>query len=310
LQTHDGQSVLHLETPAGSHDLLVTVRTGALGSDVAQRLAHQRDTLPLLLVAPWVSTPVGRRLAEQGIHYVDAQGNCHLVLGDNYVAHVEGRAAPRTPPTDKGIRAPGYQVLFALLADPRRSGATVRELGTAAGVSRQAVSDMRRRLIAEGALVERGDGYVLDPARASDLLDRWLEGYRSSVRPQLLLGTYRTPDKDPWQLEERVAPILTEHTTRWAWGGTAAGYRLTSHYRGPRTIAHVDAAELPERALRAAPARDGNLILMRAFGSICWEGRTLDTVHPLLAYSEMALDTDERAREAAQELLSTFWQAS
>ena len=140
----------------------------------------------------------------------------------------------------------------------------------------------------------------------------WLNGYETLVRPALLSGTYRTQNTTPDDLEARITRLFSDTDgAELRWGGCAAGFRLTGHYRGESTVVHVHEVprELP-RQLRALKDPNGNLILMDAFGSINWRTRK-DTVHPLLAYSEMLHEGDERAREAAQELydqhLAPYW---
>ena len=63
---------------------------------------------------------------------------------------------------------------------------------------------------------------------------------------------------------------------------------------------HVESlpANLPKR-LEALSDPAGNLLVMKAPGRIHWE-RQHDTVHPLLVYSEMLSEGNERAREAAR----------
>jgi hypothetical protein len=132
------------------------------------------------------------------------------------------------------------------------------------------------------------------------ILDRWLRGYETQVRPRLLIGRYKTQDRDPDALEQRVEKELRD-VLGWAWGGGAAAYRLTRYYRGPETIMHLqpDPGTGVVKRLRALRANDGPLILMRAPGPIAFEGSQPRTVNPLLVYAELLFADDKRAREAA-----------
>jgi hypothetical protein len=56
-----------------------------------------------------------------------------------------------------------------------------------------------------------------------------------------------------------------------------------------------------QKRLRALTDPKGNLVFMDAFGRLNWEYAG-ETVHPLLVYSEMLNEGNERAREAAQEI--------
>jgi hypothetical protein len=132
------------------------------------------------------------------------------------------------------------------------------------------------------------------------LLDRWLSGYSTLVRPRLLAGQFRTPDIDPSTLEERIEQVLGTDKT-WGWGGGAAAKRLVGFYRGSRTILHL-AGPLEKiiRALKALPSKEGGLIILRSPGEIILEGAIPLTVHPLLVYTELLYEGTDRARESAE----------
>jgi hypothetical protein len=303
-QEHD--ALITIESKSGPHCLIVQQHRSHLTHEMADHLIAQarRQSSPTLLLAPSVGAPLGAKLASAGVNYLDRAGNCHLALGELYV-HVEGRTAPAQPTTDKGLRAAGYQVLFCYLAQPDLLNATVRTVAAAAGVSRQPVSDMRRRLIDDEYVIEAGSTCRWNPRRRQDALGLWLHGYETTVRPTLIWGTYRTNDPSPKELEERLASTFEAvGVSEFRWGGSAAGFRLTGHYRGERTIVHVHATpgDLRQR-LRMLSDPQGNLVLMDAFGEINWQVQQ-ETVHPLLVYSEMLRENSERASEAAQELFT------
>jgi hypothetical protein len=216
--------------------------------------------------------------------------------------HVEGRTAPSQPTIDKAIRSAGYQVLFAYLAKPALIDRTLRDVADECAASRQAVSDMKKRLLESEYVVETKSGVRWINRRRDDALSLWLGGYESTVRPSLIWGNYRVADSTPAELEKRIESTFARvGIDELRWGGSAAGFRLTGHFRGERTVVHVHATPGDIRnQLRALSDPRGNLILMNAFGTINWEREA--TVHPLLVYSEMLAEGNERAREAAREV--------
>jgi hypothetical protein len=295
----EGIVLITFQTQSGPQRLSVHQYRSHLTNDVADHLIAQRST-PMLVLAPSIGAPLGAKLANASINYLDRSGNCHLAFGALYV-HVEGRTPSALPTTNKGLRAAGYQVLFSYLAQPDLLNATVRTVAAAAGVSRQPVSDMRRRLLDDEYVVETGDICRWIPQRQQDALSLWLHGYETSVRPFLTWGTYRTNDPSPQALEDRLVSALGISELRW--GGSAAGFKLTGHYRGERTVVHIHTppGDLRQR-LNALSDPHGNLVLMDAFGEINWQP---ETVHPLLVYSEMLRENNERASEAAREVFAT-----
>jgi hypothetical protein len=174
----------------------------------------------------------------------------------------------------------------------------VRALAEAAGVAVATAADRIARLRKEGLIREAAhERRLAEPRR---LLDLWIKGYETQVRPKLLIGRYRAQETDPEALERLIEETLDEKAI-WAFGGGAAAHRLTHYYRGPDTVVHVQHPDFDvAKRLRALRADDGPLILLRAPGPIAFEGAAPRTVAPLLVYTELLFAGDKRA-------LQTLW---
>lgn len=295
--TERADACLRLRTPARMETIAVELK-GTLNRLAIERiLAHAAPDKQLLVLAPYVPPALGQMLAGGGVGFADLAGNCHLVLGRNYVAHVEGRRPPKAERRGRGLGATGYRILFALLARDKLLDAPVRTFAEAAGVGKTAVADVLRRLEADGTLGRTRRRRVL--MRREALLERWLAGYGDLLRPRLLLGRYRGPDDDPLALESRVEETLKKERG-WAFGGTAAAYRLIQHYRGATTVVHLDRPhpDLPRR-LGVLPAEDGPLVLLGVPGPAALAGPRPRVAHPLLVYTELLVAGEQRARETA-----------
>lgn len=299
-------TTLQLVTPQGRRRFRVE-ETGshlshAVVGDLIGRAASSAAAPPILF-APYVSPEMGARLVAQGIAFVDRVGNCHLDLGGRYVAHVEGRK-PQRAHVPGSLRAAGFRIVFAVLVDSDLLNRPVRELARASGVSLGTASNVLRRLEQDRIVVRTRSKRHL--AKRDDLIERWTAGYAEALRPQLFVGRFETPDADPPSLERRVEAALGPDEA-WAWGGAAAAFRLTRHYRSDETVLHVDslAGDLPGR-LRAIPHPAGRFTLLGVPGPLAFRGRAPHTVHPLLAFTELLLTGDERARRTASELRERF----
>ena len=100
----------------------LALRASHLGSDALRSLPAvlSPSTEPWLVAAPYIGAPLGGRLAERRINFIDCQGNCNVLIAARFAARMQGRAPPKAPARTKEMRAPGYQVMFALLADVRQ----------------------------------------------------------------------------------------------------------------------------------------------------------------------------------------------
>jgi hypothetical protein len=297
---------ISLRTPKGRYDLLVEVKTIPLSRSAAQILvarASRPPVHPRVAFSPYVSRPVGHLLASHHIGFVDQAGNCHIAVGQDYLAHIEGRRPAQPARQGRGLGARSYQVLFALLARPDLVAAPIRSLAAAASVRKTAAADLVQRLNDEGLILRDKAGMRI--VRPSVLMDRWVAGYADKLRPRLLVGRYRAAAKDPLAFEKDVETKL--EGLNWAWGGATAAYRLTQHYRSATTTLHV-AAPPPamQRQLSLLPAKDGPIVVLGVPGPLGLEGPSPHIAHPLLVYTELVVEGHERALEAAGEIRTRF----
>lgn len=292
-----GDADLQLELTDGSREtLVIEAKSSHLRRGQATHIQAQMGDEPWLLAVPHVGAPLGAELEAQGIQFIDRQGNCFVRIGDRFCARVQGRPPPKAPPRAKEIRAAGYQVMFALLVEPELVGAPQRAIAEMAGTSRQPVIDLLARWEAERFVVKSGRRYAWVEPPGAELLDRWIAGYLATLRAKLEVGRFRTPAQGPREMES----LLEEHVPAVRYGGTAGGYRLAGHYRGPTTTAHLGAPSASlRRKLRAVPDPEGELIWMRDIGEASAQSPEAATVNPLLVYAELVDDPDPRAGELA-----------
>jgi hypothetical protein len=311
-----GEPLLSLSAQGRKHTYAVrTLRTHLSLPEVARWIGlaqSQPKARPLMLFAPYVSGPMGARLREAGVQYVDQAGNMHLSLPGarkghaGLIALVEGKRPPRTKPSDTAWRAPSYQVLLALLAHPELVSAPLRTLAREAGVSTSPALQVQRKLLASGWVVEERGARRFTPRGRESALGLWLAGYHTTLRPQLLVGRYRPRGAlAPEELELHIDRSARGALQFW-WGGAAAAHRLDGYYRGDRTVLHVEGDDLAVGSLasllRLMPDPDGPVVVLRLPGHAALDAAHKDGVHPLLAWAELLEEGNDRAGEAAQRL--------
>jgi hypothetical protein len=298
---------LLIQTAQGTDEFRVLLKKTHLTYGIAEgalALMRRAPAHRWILFAPYVGPRMGEFLTDNDACYVDEVGNCRLAMDGTYIALIEGRKPTRKTRRGRGMRAPGHQILFAILAEPDLLNAPVRRLADAAGVGKTAAANTLAALEDDGLI---GRGVTKRHALARrEILDRWLAGYAAMVRPRLMVGRFRTLDPDIDGLEHRIEDLLGD-TVTWAWGGGAAAMRLTGQYRGEETVLHVEQAPQDLAAkLRALPAADGPLTVLGAPGKVAYKGAIPKTVHPFLVYTELVTLPDQRARQAADAVLTDF----
>ena len=299
-------AILRLHTVAGEKTFVVESKSGHLGYAIVNAAIHrarQFGHYPLLICAPHVPPPLVHHIIEQGAAFIDLAGNCHLEIGENYVASVEGRKPVPRPKTGRAFRTAGYQVMFAILAEPSLVGRSVRALATLAGAGKTATAETIAQLAHEGLIGKTRKGRII--LHRKRLLDKWLHGYSEVLRPAWTIGRYRMAEKETDAVERQIRETLGN--SRWAWGGAAAAMRLTQYYRGPETVVHVwPYDETLPRRVRAIPDADGPVTILETPFDLAFKGAVPETAHPLLVYAELLSSGDERERNTAEVVRDQF----
>jgi hypothetical protein len=334
----EGRPTLVIETADGKHTFRHELLRSHLSKVTAELWigrAHD-SSVPLLLMPPYVSEPMGARLREAGVSYVDASGNVSLSLMGKrghpvHVALIQGQSRAESRLSDRAWRAESYQVLFTLLAEPSLLGASVRAVAERAEVSTSPVLQVREKLLQMGLIVATKKSLRWVPGGPTKAKDLWVAGYHATLRPRLLIHRYRPRpgigvDDVQVEMEARLAGEYS-----WRWGGAAASVRVDGYYRGDRTVVHMHAPGVSPlelgRALRMVPDADGPVILLQRPGKAAFElgsarvrlpplgdeekatlVHTLQPhiVHPLLVWAELLEEGHDRSSEAATEWAARY----
>ena len=238
---------MHIRTPTRPYRLFLELKRTNIGyvtADGVVARAKKHPENPWILFAPYIPRPMGEYLAAAGINFVDEVGNCRLELGTDHVAVIEGRKRAKPNEAGQATGPAAIEVTFAFLAEPDLLNAPVREIAERVGIGKTAVAGAIRKLIRQGLITANKPRRVL---RRKELLDRWLIGYETIVRPRRMVGRYKTMEADPLRLERRIEDLLEDAEIKWGWGGGAAAMRLTGFYRGAETVLAVHQA--PDRGL-------------------------------------------------------------
>jgi hypothetical protein len=258
----------------------------------------------VMLIADYVTPPVALRLREKGVAFVDAVGNAWIEQPGLVLWHT-GNKPVRTPKAGQAVRVfqpAGIQVVFALLCDPGRVNAPVREIAEMAGVAHGTVGRILDDLRRMGHVVElgrregaRGRARQRRLLQRRRLLDLWVEAYAQVLRPRLDPRRYRplnatTPD---WWKKATYREL-------GAWLGGEGAAEMVTRYLKPQDItiyADDRTAFLKKHRLVVDP--QGPVILLDRFWHFNHEWEFPDVVPPLLIYADLLATGDDRCRETA-----------
>jgi hypothetical protein len=242
-------------------------------------------SVPLLIVAPWLSQRTREVLATNNINYLDTTGNALLRLEDPAVyIQTDGAArnpAPSPRPT-ASLRGDKAARLVRLLADVRPPYG-VGELAQAAGLTPGYVSRLLNALDRE-AIIDRGPRGVVENVDVDALLRAWAAGY-DAFKPELTT-TWLAPAGAAATATalSGAAPdvVVTGSFAAVRWAPTAAPALLVAYARDVQQTA---------TSLDLLPADEGaNVILLYPFDDVAFARSTIVDGVTYAAPSQVAAD--------------------
>jgi hypothetical protein len=308
----ESEGFIDLYTPEGPFHFAVQTKRSFLTRLAVEQLLAQYENRQanqsqgVILLARHIPRPVAERLIDANINFADDAGNVHLALGERYNWTVIGRPALEPAPEQRADSPAQLQLLFQFATDPESVNWPVRRLETAAGISKSKAAQAKRQMAAEGLLIQEKQGYKLAPMRL--IAERLVWGYAQVLRPKLVLGRFRPPEKMTEAFLVRLSRGVLPGV-RYSLSGGPAADCLQHFYHGPEAPLFLHpSTRTTAQQLRLLPDREGPVTILRAFGELVfWQERNEHCLAPpWLIYAELLTSSDPRAYEAAQELRREF----
>jgi hypothetical protein len=286
-------ALIDLRAPSGTYTTLaVEARESMEPRDVqsllgglARSLRALAGSVPLLVVAPWLSRRTQELLADEHLNYLDLTGNA-LVRLDNPAVFIDAVGAARNPaPSVRGlatIRGAKAARLVRLLADVRPPYG-VRELAEAGGLNAGYVSRLLESLD-RAALIDRGRRGVVQEVDVAALLRAWAEGY--DVFKRDVARTFVAPGGAPAILRR-----LAETDIRTLVTGSFAAVRLAPVAAPALLTVYCEDTVAAARELALLPADEGaNVTLLQPFDDVVWARAVAVDGVTYAAVSQVAVD--------------------
>ena len=257
-------------------------------SGLARSYRAIASNIPILVVAPWLSSRTREILNSDGINYLDLTGNAWISIDhpSNIFISSQGDDRNRAPsPRGKArVRGPkaGRLIRFLLDVKPPYS---VSHIAAATGLAPGYVSRLLDTLDNEALIdrVRRGEVVSVDVA---GLVYRWAEDYD-------ILGSNKArsfvASQGPRSLLEQLTTISA--SVQLAVTGSFAAVRLAP-IAAPTLLALYcsDIAGIAERTKLIPSERGANVVLLGPFDPVVWARTTTEGGITYAAVSQVVVD--------------------
>jgi hypothetical protein len=254
-----------------------------------------------LLVTDYVNPELAEMMRNQGIFFIDVQGNAFIDTTPLYI-FVKGEKpnkVVKTKPVKRLFKPGGLKLIFALLNNPEMEKATYRDMAKAANVALGTVDFVITELKELGFLIDMAKkGRQL--LKTEQLLRRWVEAYPENLKPKIVQEKFRTDARQWWK---EIKPT----DFGLFWGGEIAAAELTGYLKPERHTVYTD--QLPGKLIykfKFQKDLNGNIEVLTPFWAFEWKLAEKGLVPPLLIYADLMATGDARAIEAAEIIYDNY----
>ena len=268
--------------------------------------SHSQPPATPILIAPFL-TPATRDLCTQeGISYVDLEGNARLAFGSVYIEITTPHTPPATRREYKSLfKGRSAKVLRVLLDSPDRVW-KVQELSLASGVSIGHVSNVYRSLQDREWARREAHGFSLTAPKA--LLDAWSTAYHRPLAEERRFYTTLHGSLLEGALRDFFSAASASGSVALA--SFSAAHWIAPYGRTPTQYLYGDASivELLTSALRlSSPAKGENVVLWIPNTQDVFFNSSSTNLHGMRCTSALQTYLDlmqggERGREAGDNL--------
>ncbi|MBV1777365.1 hypothetical protein KSF73_16715 [Burkholderiaceae bacterium DAT-1] len=265
---------------------------------------HDHQATPVL-IAPYISTAVGQMCEENGVSYLDLEGNARITFGGVFIERMVASKPVAQQRELKSLFKPkSAQVLRALLREPNRAW-RVNELSELTGVSLGHVSNVRTGLINREWASVSNNGLILSEPDA--LLDAWRENYTAPSGERL---RFYTPLHGS-SLEDAARSVLFAGNGN---GGAVFASFSAAQWLAPyaRTGTHYffcddQGLHKLQPVLKLTPVAKGENVVITVLKDVGWFADSVEPVQgavctsPVQTYLDLSI-AGERGAEAAEYL--------
>lgn len=148
-----------------------------------------------MIIAENIFPTLKQILRDKKIAYLDAAGNIYVHTDTNFI-WIDGNkpVEEKKTVTNRAFTKTGLKTVFYLLINKDAVNMPHRKLAEATDVALGNIKNVIEGLKDAGFILQVNDT-TLKLQNKKALFERWITGYRETLKPKLLLGTYKFWDK-------------------------------------------------------------------------------------------------------------------
>lgn len=255
-----------------------------------------------LVVAERIFPTIKEKLREYKIGYLDGAGNIFVnTAGQLIWMDGQKNTEPEKPVTNRAFTKTGLRTVFYLLMNEQGIRMPYRAIAKQTGVALGNIKNIILGLRDAGFILQLNDK-DLRLQNKKELMNRWIAGYRETLKPALLQGRYRFFHQEDFNNWKQL-PLTPGRTV---WGGEPAAEMITN-WLNPEILTAYTAEQkgtlVPKWKL--VPETTGNVLIFDKF----WEDEEQDTnpIAPyLLVYADLKITDDPRCLETAEMIYEKY----
>jgi len=271
---------------------------------IPQILETAKRAKSFIVIAETIFPNIKEQLRSQKIAYIDTSGNIYINTNKTYI-WIDGKKAAKTtkPVTNRAFTKTGLRTVFHILLNPDAINMPHRELANVTKVGLGNVPNVLNGLKEAGFIIQKNNKEKLLQNKKA-LLNRWIDGYGETLKPSLLIGTYRFLDKDQFN---RWQKMTLPSNIDAVWGGEAAA-NLITHYLDPQKLTiYTENKRILMTHWKLIPDSNGELSIYEKFWSN--DSKSERHIAPfLLVYADLMLADDPRCIETADMIYKEYLQ--
>ncbi len=271
--------------------MLVTIKREVKNHQLLKQIENNNTYKNYLLVAEHLYPKVKNELRENGVNYIESNGNVCIKNQGLFLFIDTNKTAKKQ--RQKGNRAftkTGLKVVFNFLLDRELINKTQREIAEKTGVALGNIPLVIKGLLDKNLILKLNKNeYIFN--NYEDLLNEWISEYAQTLKPTIFKQRFRfANDNAEWK-------NLKINKEKTVWGGEPAGDIITKHLRPEKFILYTQET-IKELIInyQLTPDNNGDIWAYDMF----WNNENNGIAPTELIYADLMLNDDKRSKETAK----------